>query len=187
MREGNKDLFQFASFRILNFLLFFQSSKEETLDHRQKVINPDVPMGDDLPDLESDEDLNAGKESEDYEENNTEPNQEVYAPNPTTAVVANGAEGTGPVKKRKLARDLNASKESEDDDENNIGPNQKVDAPNPTAVVGAAKGQGPAKKRKSTSELARDVYTLYLDGAERVRNIEAKMLQCMEKFLTCNL
>lgn len=41
----------------------------------------------------------------------------------------------------------------------------------------------PGKKRKSTSELARESYSLYLAGAERANEIERKMMRCMDKFL----
>jgi len=42
---------------------------------------------------------------------------------------------------------------------------------------------GPSKKRKTTSELAREAYTSYLDGIERAKALENKMMKCMDKFL----
>ena len=43
---------------------------------------------------------------------------------------------------------------------------------------------GPSKKkkekRKTTSELAREAYTSYIDGIERAKSLKNKMMKCMD-------
>ena len=43
--------------------------------------------------------------------------------------------------------------------------------------------QKKKEKRKTTSELAREAYTSYIDGIERAKSLENKMMKCMDNVL----
>jgi len=47
----------------------------------------------------------------------------------------------------------------------------------------AEEAPGLSKNSKTTSALAREAYTSYLDGIERAKTLENKMMKCMDKFL----
>ena len=76
----------------------------------------------------------------------------------------------------------------EDKEDKNIVVDQEDNAEVDDDAIGEREDQaeataGPSKKRKTTSELAREAYTSYLGGIERARALENKMMKCMDKFL----